>query len=280
MGKDKTQDNFTQPWKKLADTWNLFTVGVRPSSKNIKDYESFVLEAIKGQKSPRVLLLGSTPEIRDMLTKYPQIEVTVLDANVEMTLAMTKLMKQKPVNEICIEANWLSASLAHDYYDIIIGDFVKGNIPYLQQDLLFQNMKNFLKPNGCYVERMFCCKTTKPYSYEEVIEKFSKVAVCKESINDLWTELVFMSGHKRICKSDDALDNIKKYIHLPNMQEYYRAVMKLAPRGKHWYVRMPWKESRQPIVKYFKIVERKEDDTTYKDWCNIFKSVPKKRKAN
>ena len=66
----KTQKKYASAWKQIAKTWKLLSFPWRPNKENLADYEKFILKSIKGVKNPRVLLLGATPEIRDMLAKY------------------------------------------------------------------------------------------------------------------------------------------------------------------------------------------------------------------
>ena len=95
MPKKSIQKQFVKPWKKISENWELLSPPARPSKKNILDYEELLLPAIQGVRNPKILVLGATPEIRDFLSKLKNVEVTICDINIEMILAMTKLLKNK-----------------------------------------------------------------------------------------------------------------------------------------------------------------------------------------
>lgn len=83
-----SKKKFAEPWKEFASRWQkYYTPPGRPSRAAIKVYKDYTRKAIKGIKNPKVLVLGSTPELRDLPHEL-KAEVTLIDINLEMILAI------------------------------------------------------------------------------------------------------------------------------------------------------------------------------------------------
>ena len=267
---------FTEPWKKIADSWANWSGGAHPSADNIKHYQRFLDEAIQGIKEPKALIMGATPELRDMLSRYPQIEVTILDINWEMIMAMTSLLKEEPKNEVWIKANWLTAPLQANYYDVAFGDLIKGNIPYSEQSLLYKSVHHALKPSGTWIERLASrFPDFEPYDPEEIIQKYSAILPTNESVSDLIAYLLFMSHTEEITSVDRYFDLLKTHSHLPHISEYLELSTQLLPAGKIWDYGKAWEEDKDSILTYFDIKDKAEDDSPYHGYSYIFKCTPK-----
>ncbi len=74
------------------------------------------------------MILGATCEIRDMLAKYVDVSVTLLDISEDMIEALGSLMTRKTDNEKWVEGDWLDAPFEDNYFDAVFGDHVKSNI--------------------------------------------------------------------------------------------------------------------------------------------------------
>jgi len=271
------KENFSQPWKKIAETWKRFGPGARPSRQNIKDMEKFLLPYIKNKKVAHVLVMGATPEIRDMLASYKNIEVTLLDMNLEMMLAMTDLMKRKNKQENWMVGNWLTAPLQHNYFDAVLADFTKGNLPYDRQPLLYQHIAEMLKPGGALIERLYSrFKDTPVYDVEKLLKKYSRIKPTHRSAGELWNYLVFMIHRDPVSPSDRPYQILEKYKDWPHMKEYKKLMYDLVPPGKMWHYGRGWEYEKRPVLKYFTIKDKRPDNTVYKAGAFVFELRPKK----
>ncbi len=99
-------------------------------------------------KGKDVLVLGATPEIRDLLAEL-KMKVTVLDISPSMVKAMTSLKKYKNKENIIIDS-WLTARLDKKY-DLVIGDSVVNNVPLEKLDGFFYQVGNFLHNDGVFI---------------------------------------------------------------------------------------------------------------------------------
>lgn len=170
------QEKFTQPWKEFAMRWQkYYTPPGRPSKQAIKVYKRFVIKAIKGVRNPKGLVFGSTPELRDLLAELG-LEVTIIDINLEMILAMSELTKRKNLDEIIVKADWLSNPLDSHYYDVVLGDLVLSNIPPKKQPNFLKEIKRLLKQNGHWITKLEVVPNKwKIDDFNKLINEFARI---------------------------------------------------------------------------------------------------------
>jgi len=267
---------YADPWSDTADNWNKLGIGNHPSPHDVSVYENFLLEACRGVEKPRIILYGATPELRDMVAKYPDTELTVFDINKNMIEAMRTVMKLEPVNEIYVVGDWLSPPMSNNEYDAIIGDQIRCNISSKDHDKFYSNIHDLLKPSGLHISRITTIlPNTKIYSVEEIIEKYSAMPRSKQVFTELIVYLMIQTHNNKISSTDYLFDELEKYLEKPNIKFYYKEVSKIFPRGKEWTIGTPWEEDKVPIEKYFDIVEQVQDDTCFADSSFIAKLKPK-----
>lgn len=162
-------------WQQIANVWkNYFTVPSRVSSDEAKKYKGWLKEISKNKKPLKALVLGATPELRDVLFELGY-QVYCIDINLDMFLAMDELMDKKNPGEVLIKANWLKNPLAGAFFDVILGDAVLPNIPWDQRKNFLIEIKRLLKPKGIFLTRAFYVPDKKRFSsVEEIFEYFSK----------------------------------------------------------------------------------------------------------
>lgn len=131
----------------IAQTWGKYCSPARPDASEIKLVEEQLKSGMK------VLLLGSTPEYRDILSKNKCL-TTIVDYSHDNFLAMSRLMNNKqPQNEQFIKANWLDIPVI-DKFDLIIGDHVINLLPLDQWSIFLDKIKSLLKPGATFVQRV------------------------------------------------------------------------------------------------------------------------------
>ncbi|MCK4968419.1 MAG: hypothetical protein KAS12_05155, partial [Candidatus Aenigmarchaeota archaeon] len=114
-------ENTSVIWKQIADMWSTyFTSPSRLSKGEIEKYRLW-LEQKKKNGAKTALVLGATPEIREILYDL-EYKTTIIDINLEMILAMNSQLKIINTDETIIKSNWLENPLKNNFFDIIIGD--------------------------------------------------------------------------------------------------------------------------------------------------------------
>lgn len=144
-------------WQYMAERWKkgLYTAPGRPNSSEIAIYKKCVRQAIKGKKNPRALVLGATPELRDLLAEL-KIETFLCDMSIEMMLAMSEIIaKAKSEKEVWIKAPWEQNPMPDKSLDVIIGDLAIGNVPWALKNKFITKQYQLLKPGGHFIHRIF-----------------------------------------------------------------------------------------------------------------------------
>lgn len=149
------KQDFISPWKVLAKRWEtLYTPPGRPSQEAVRFYKKFAKDATRGlRRRPRGLVLGATPELRDLLTEM-KWEAVMIDANMEMIEAMAALLKRSNPDEIIVKGDWIKNPLKTGYFDVVFGDLVLANVPWNLQSALLKNVRRMLKPGGAFITKV------------------------------------------------------------------------------------------------------------------------------
>ncbi len=159
------KDKYLKPWKDLAERWKKWTPPLSPSKEAISVYKKFIIKSITGLKrKPRALVLGATPQLRDLLFEL-NFEVTIIDVSMKMILAMSELTKHKNPDEVIVKSDWMKMPLTSDYYDIVVGDIILGNVPQNKQVKFLKEIQRVLKKKGYWITRMIVVNPK--WSYEE-----------------------------------------------------------------------------------------------------------------
>lgn len=238
---------------------------VRPSAADLKIYDQFLRDAVRNQKTAKILVLGATPELRDLAAKYTE-EVTVMDANLEMILAMTKLMRKKNPSEIWLKANWLSMPLALDYYDVILGDGVVNNVAWSEVNIFWKHLAQILKPEGKFITRILFYVPPK-ISFRiagEIMEQMRKrkgpnAADCAQM--HIAAQLLSFDFKTKTTPNPSQRQYNQIFQNHPwankNKAKIYRAIKKIYPPSrKSWRALTP-QEARREVSLFFKTIAQK-----------------------
>src|SRR3989344_4120640 len=141
------QKSVLRRWSQTAKLWRDVKPTLKPSAVEVELYEKFLRQILKKIKREalRVLVLGATPEIRDLLSRY-KLAVTLLDANPRMMTAMNTLIKIKNHRERAIVGNWLKMPLTANSFDLVMSDHPTSSIAYQQLPKFFAEINRVLKP--------------------------------------------------------------------------------------------------------------------------------------
>ena len=163
-------------WKNFIKNWKIYASPGKPSPDDI----SIVRKWLKKIKAKRVLLLGATPQLRDLLVEL-KCEAYTMDMQMDMLLGMQNYMKRKNPNEVIIKSDWLTSPLKDNYFDAILGDLILENIPYNQQPKLFSEIKRLLKKGAPWITKIFYPKDN--LKDENPIDTINRIARMPYNIN-------------------------------------------------------------------------------------------------
>ncbi|MDQ7094866.1 class I SAM-dependent methyltransferase [Desulfosporosinus sp. PR] len=214
---EKNQDVFNS-WENTCKSWDeLFAPPGRPSENDIKNFKKIVYQRVGLNQKDRleVLLLGATPEIRDMFAEDKRFRVTLIDKTINMVLAMTNLMKAKSNNEIWVISYWQDTPLKPEYFDIVISDLVICNIFPDEHDLFLSKIKEMLKPGGHWLNRVYCIdENTKIRSLDQLIDEYVHgEVITKEDVNNFRSTagLKYWDPKSKILEWGKLLDEMTNY---------------------------------------------------------------------
>ncbi len=192
------KNKFANPWKEFAQRWKkYYTPPGAPSPAFAALYKKYTLKAIKNKKNPKILILGATPELRQVMYNV-KAEITIIDINIEMILAMTELVKNKRKDEIIVRGDWLSNPLADNYYDVVMGDLVIPNIPWNLQLNFLNKISNLLKKGGYFLSKdEFIPKDWVFEDFDRVLDKYKKYPFYRNEAVEIFVHLYSMVWDKK-----------------------------------------------------------------------------------
>jgi len=267
MKKNRKEKKF---WINLAIRWKKIPCPMHPWPSEIKIYQKFISEALKGIKKPKILVLGSTPEMHDLALNIKNSEVTCVDADLNMLLAMQKFMKNKNMveEEIWVRSDWLKMPLAENYYHLILGDSVLPNVRFNLWTRFLKHLSKLLKINGFFVSRV----VIKPI--DNWIGKSLKEIFQYAKINRLNSEELRYLLFARIWKPNikelgdkDVFRSIKKFwrdkerkfcypdLYIQKLLNKIKENHNWPPKSDYRWSNRSKKDSEKFLRKYFKIVK-------------------------
>lgn len=113
-------------------------------------YKKYFEKAVASKKRAKVIVLGATPELRDIALQN-KCELVTVDLSLEQVLGMEEVMKHRnSPEEIIVRANWLKMVdiLKNQTFDLITGDSCFCNLSAKDQEKLAEGCRNLLKKNG------------------------------------------------------------------------------------------------------------------------------------
>jgi len=171
--KGQAKKVYNPSWSHWQKLWAEVESPWRPSKKDIAFCEKMIEMALKREKNPRALVLGATPEIRDLLAKY-KIETTLVDVNPSMKKAMDKLMRRKSEREKLIVSDWVKMKLPKNYFDLAFSDGCLTNISLATWKNFFANVNHGLKKTGFLYSGSWIYRVKKPLSFEDLLKKYKR----------------------------------------------------------------------------------------------------------
>lgn len=145
---------FTSTKKKLHQSPRYGKVETPSANEfTLEKYYDLYTRSTEGAEEIHALVLGATPELRDIVLSYGHRLVTI-DMDSEHMEEKTHLMhyKNSPLEERIID-NWLNIKFPKDSFDVILGDGVLTALNQKDQEKLLKLLKKILKPTGSLLLR-------------------------------------------------------------------------------------------------------------------------------
>lgn len=163
-----------EQWKELAKTWATYSPPIRPSKNEIRFYEEEIKKLCKKNRKLKALILGATPEFRDLLSRY-NIATTLIDINPVSVKAMTSLLKiRKNPKEKIVLADWLNMPFQKNSFDIVFSDCAHDNLNFTEFGKFFESVKSVLKADGTWFFSAAVGYKKLRMTFNEFIELYKK----------------------------------------------------------------------------------------------------------
>ncbi|MDO8581662.1 MAG: hypothetical protein Q7S16_02190 [bacterium] len=126
-----------------------------PSLREQRTYARVLHRALRGKKNPRVLVLGATPELRDIVLASGATCLAV-DWSVKTLIAMHEVMHHaNNEGNSMMRCDWktMDRFLSQKSFDAIMGDVSLSNINFFAQQKVLSNCAKLLKRGGMAILR-------------------------------------------------------------------------------------------------------------------------------
>ena len=140
-------------WENQIDFWYKLPPPVRPSVADIVSYRKCIEQ---GGRIERLLILGATPELRDLVVMLPpqRPKIYLADFSYRLPLAMVRFMVHgDPAQETWVKGSWLDLPFPEGFFDVILGDLVLQQFPPDLEPLFLEKMCAHLKAGGSFIGR-------------------------------------------------------------------------------------------------------------------------------
>jgi hypothetical protein len=254
------------------DVWHRVQPPARPSQSDLKFIEDY-LQNLKPQSS-KALILGCTPEYRDLLMKY-NIDSFCADYQSESFNEFKNLMKYEDKSKL-IEIDWRKMKFVEEY-DLILGDLSFTMLNLSDWDNVASRIHTALKKGGKSFQRIWLRFPGKYVNFDDLIKEH-KTRIGMHPFTSLGYPFL-----QHFVKEDDSFNAIEVVDHL--REKYEQGIL---TKDEFLFFEMLWKEFKPQLYfpikenaeeifsKYFLIEKIKYCDEWFRDFSPIYVLEKKK----
>lgn len=137
-------------WRILARRWAKVAPPFRPSSEDLATYRTH----LAGARPSSLLILGATPELRDLAASLGIARVTLVDRDRVVLAAMSRLVVATDLrHETRVVADWSTMELPPRSFGAIVGDLVWHWLRPSDQPVVADRIRRLLAPGGLFISR-------------------------------------------------------------------------------------------------------------------------------
>lgn len=213
-------------------------------------------------RSSPVCVLGSTPEIRDILAAMAFQTVYVIDVS-ETYHSRTAALRAYDNNEIFVKGDWLSILPMHkNMFSLVFSDLTSGNIPYVKRPQFYDNIASSLQIGGFFVDRILT-HSHQFLALDDLDHKYCKLPFNLRTVNNFSSEYLFLSEllqQEHLVNSSRFYDQLFNRFQQEHLQLLLRACGKVTPRDAIWYYGHPWSDLEPSYAKRLSLVASEPDE--------------------
>lgn len=176
-----------QKWTNdMANKWKNYKPPIRPSKDDLAVFRQFLEKKIKEKKNPKVLILGSTPEFRDLINSKG-LTAYVCDYKKDNYTAL-KLLKKTKGKEILIAQDWRNLKLKHKF-DLVFAEASLNMVKKKEVPLILRSVRQILDDKGLFIAKTWIRISTKNLSLKKIIATYRRKYKGKDFKNWMNQEL-------------------------------------------------------------------------------------------
>ena len=225
-------------WDRM-ESWELVLPPSRPSQQHLDWFRKHAGEL---RADDPIAILGSTPELRDLLALLGFRDVYVLERNAAFLARMNGL-RVRPSTETVLYGDWMQTLPdCSGRFTAVLSDLTSGNIPYDQRREFYYLVAESLQPGG-----MFCDKLLSyPIPHEplgELLDKYESAPLNLDTVNRFNCEVFFCS---ELLTTFGRVDTSRFYDYLrkmgpgPTVDAVLDRLPLVTPSGMTWDYGRPW----------------------------------------
>ena len=156
---------------RMANAWKNYKPPTRPSKDELEVFKSFIDKRLKNNKDIKILILGSTPEFRDLASKAKLVPY-VADYSKNNFLAL-RLLKKYKGKEIFLNQDWKNLKI-NKKFDLILAEASLNMVEAKNIDKVLRNVKNHLKDDGLFIAKTWNRIPKYKLSLKKVVNTYRK----------------------------------------------------------------------------------------------------------
>ncbi len=152
----------------MAQKWKNYGAPIRPSKDDLRVFREFLEKKIKQKgKDVKVLILGSTPEFRDLVNSK-KLTAYVCDYNKRNYKALT-LLKKVRGKEVLIVQDWRKLKIK-DKFDLVFSEASLNMVKESEISPILRNAKKILKDDGLFLTKTWIRIPKNRLSWKKILK--------------------------------------------------------------------------------------------------------------
>ena len=225
-------------WNRIT-TWDLVLPPSRPSQMHLNWFRAALNERSRDEP---VAILGSTPELRDLVSEQGFEHIYVFERNDQMFDMMTE-MRIHNNHEHRVSGDWLEQMPQYkNMFGLILSDLTSGNIEYEKRPVLYSAIAEALNHDGVFADKVL--SHNQPlFDVNERLSNYEFTPLNLETINRFNCEIFFYSDLVDTYQCVDSTafyDELHRRTRSPRLLRILRELPKITPPNMKWHYGQPW----------------------------------------
>ena len=230
-------------WDRMT-SWELVLPPSRPSQQHLDWFRKHLSQL---HSDDPIAVLGSTPELRDLLALLGFHNIYVLERNVGFLDRMDRLRVRRTAQTV-LHGDWMQTlPVCSGRFAAVLSDLTSGNIPYEQRGQFYSLITESLRPGGIFCDKLL----SHPIPHErlsDLLDKYENAPLNLDTVNRFNCEVFFCSELLSVFGRVDT-NHFYAYIRKMDTGPTVRAILDqlphITPAGMNWSYGRPWHLERE-----------------------------------